>query len=184
MPVKKNAQRQHTYSTTLRHLVRLVQGSIFEPIARWNRRREAVAVLSSLDDRILTDIGLTRDEVSRSAQGQTRNDGEIVHNASHAETILSLVDPLVRRAARWGRRWQDSAIVVAIIQREPVKIHKELPLQRLSELQCYGHQLEFRVEELLGIGAAASRRISEQDDRRAGAAVSRHPPRFIACRHS
>lgn len=51
---------------------------IVEPIARWERRRAAIAALSALDDALLEDIGISRNDIGRAV------DGEIVARSAPA----------------------------------------------------------------------------------------------------
>ena len=48
---------------------RLVRRVILEPYARRRRRRNAIARLRSLDDRLLADIGLTRGHIELAVDG-------------------------------------------------------------------------------------------------------------------
>jgi len=60
----------------LLRLVRLIRRHILEPSVRGRRRRIAIAQLSSLDDRLLADIGLTRGQIELAVDGMLPRRGE------------------------------------------------------------------------------------------------------------
>ena len=49
----------------MKRLALLIRGSILEPYARRRRRRIAIAQLKALDDRLLADIGVQRNDIER-----------------------------------------------------------------------------------------------------------------------
>jgi uncharacterized protein YjiS (DUF1127 family) len=51
-------------------LAQLVRRSLLEPYARRRRRRLAIAGLRALDDRLLADIGLRRNEIELAVDGR------------------------------------------------------------------------------------------------------------------
>jgi uncharacterized protein YjiS (DUF1127 family) len=54
----------------LLRLARLVRRVVVEPYARGRRRRNAIAQLTALDDRLLADIGLKRSEIELAVDGK------------------------------------------------------------------------------------------------------------------
>ena len=73
-------------------LAQLVRRSILEPYARRRRRRMAIARLKALDDRLLADIGLRRNEIELAVDGRLPPRGD------------RLSRRVQRRSPPWERR--------------------------------------------------------------------------------
>ena len=50
--------------------VGFIRRALIGPIVRWERRRATIRTLSSLDDRMLADIGISRNEIEQLARGR------------------------------------------------------------------------------------------------------------------
>jgi uncharacterized protein YjiS (DUF1127 family) len=50
--------------------------ALIEPIVRWERRRATIRALSSLDDRMLADIGISRNEIDQMVLGRLPRRGD------------------------------------------------------------------------------------------------------------
>ena len=68
--------------------IRFVKRIVIEPMVRWNRRRTTIQVLSSLNDAMLADIGVSRHEIAQLAHGRMPRRGAV--------SALSVVDPARR----------------------------------------------------------------------------------------
>lgn len=76
-------------------VVRLVKRTILEPIIRWRKRQATIAALSSLDDRILQDIGIARGEIARVAD-------EMIRRGTGADCVQPAIDQDSRSAEPLG----------------------------------------------------------------------------------
>lgn len=101
MSTQQNFHMQHRYSRILRGVLSLINRAIIQPIARWNERRATIMALSSLDDRMLADIGLTRGEIAQLANGRIPRGGSTCSSSSASKPIPPPVGPVdeMRRAA-------------------------------------------------------------------------------------
>jgi uncharacterized protein YjiS (DUF1127 family) len=85
----------------VRRGVRFVRQALIEPIIRWQGRRATIEALSSLDDRMLADIGLWRSEIEQAVHGRIPRRAEALAGVPAAERAGQLPEPVreMRRAA-------------------------------------------------------------------------------------
>jgi uncharacterized protein YjiS (DUF1127 family) len=80
---------------------RFVARALIGPIVRWERRQATIRTLSSLDDRMLADIGLWRSEIRQVVDGRMPRRAEAPIAASATESARQSTEPVpeMRRAA-------------------------------------------------------------------------------------
>jgi uncharacterized protein YjiS (DUF1127 family) len=70
MLVRERSHRDSVLRRTVLGGVRFLGRTLIGPIVRWERRRATIRTLSSLDDRMLADIGISRNEIEQLALGR------------------------------------------------------------------------------------------------------------------
>ena len=69
MSVQNVAMGHSEFPNRIPNVVDLLDRSIVKPVRRWHNRRKAIAELSRLDDRMLADIGIMRNEITQVVEG-------------------------------------------------------------------------------------------------------------------
>lgn len=67
---REGSRRDTLFRRALRGTAGFIRRALIEPVVRWERRRATIRVLSSLDDRMLADIGISRNEIEQLALGR------------------------------------------------------------------------------------------------------------------
>ena len=86
---------RHTLRRRFAASVHFVQRSVLDPIVHGHRRRRTARALSSLDDVLLDDIGLSRGEITRVVDDMLRHRAETTAPSPTGLTTPS--DDMVRR---------------------------------------------------------------------------------------
>ncbi len=88
-PTSATARRAGPAGRFARHVLTDIRGAVplhaFEGLRRWHKRRKAIAELSTLDDRMLRDIGISRGEIREVVDAQLRHEAEADAAAKAAE---------------------------------------------------------------------------------------------------
>lgn len=85
------AIRVHAYKA-VSAVAELVANTV-DAVRRWRRRRAAIAELSRLDDRLLNDIGIDRNEIRAVVNGMLSRPSAPTHPPAPALHVVSAADP-------------------------------------------------------------------------------------------
>jgi uncharacterized protein YjiS (DUF1127 family) len=70
MWIREGSHRDGVLRRAVPGCVRFLGRTLIGPVARWERRRATIRALSSLDDRMLADIGISRNEIRQVVLGR------------------------------------------------------------------------------------------------------------------